>query len=165
MVAALSGQRGCGHCPHLNLPYCACLRPLELPSLGLHLLMHVCGHSDMTWIRKRSARAGSFRGESSAVTIGRVPSSGSWPCHRGAPRNRPGRGPDADDRSRWCLRNTAAHADVGRARGADQSADKPPSVKLCASEGVGGSGRAFDHDRAVLWEIVGKSLRRQKKRS
>ena len=73
LVAASSGQRGCGHCAHLHLPFCACLRPLELPSLGIHLLMHVSGHSDMTLIRKRSACAGSFRGESSAATIGRVP--------------------------------------------------------------------------------------------
>lgn len=76
MVAALSGQRGCGHCPHLNRLYCARLRPLELPSSGLHLLMHVGGLSDMTRIRKRSACAGSFQGESSAATIDRVPLNG-----------------------------------------------------------------------------------------
>lgn len=58
----------------LKSSYCAYLRPLALPSLGLHLLMRVSGSSDMTRIWKRSACAGSLRGESSAATVGE--------CHR-----------------------------------------------------------------------------------
>ncbi|MET4538623.1 hypothetical protein ABIE37_000378 [Arthrobacter bambusae] len=71
----MSGQRGSGHCPHPNLLYRDCLRPLALPYLGL-LLMLVSGSSDTTPIRKRSTCAGSFRSESSAATDGRMLSMG-----------------------------------------------------------------------------------------
>lgn len=49
------------------------LRPRELPSLRLHLLMHVGGHSDMTPIRKRTLEVHPRR-ESSVATFDRVPS-------------------------------------------------------------------------------------------
>lgn len=82
--------------------------------------MHVCGHSDMTWSRKRSACAGSFRGESLAAAIGRVIEAHCEITRDAVPTQMTD--PSGVSRTLKLTRMSAEHVD------ANQSADKPTCI-------------------------------------